>query len=79
MGGADAQLPIETASLTVLRRGSGPVDQDVAPEVLEVELAFPRKAEESDPVGLVQHSDNPAAVEYELVADDLLDRVALRW
>ena len=51
----------------------------MAPGVLEVELAFPRGAEESGPVGLVQNGDNPAAAAHELVAGDSLDLKALRW
>ena len=63
----------------MLCRCAGPVKQDVAPGVLEVELAFPRGAEESGPVGLVQDGDNPAAAALEPVAGDLLDLKALRW
>ena len=51
----------------------------MAPEVLEFELAFPRGAEESSPVGLVYDGDDPAAAAYELVAGDLLNLEALRW
>ena len=50
----------------------------MAPEVLEVELAFPRGAEESRRVGLVLDGDDPAAAAYELVAGDLLNLEALR-
>ena len=47
--------------------------------VLELELAFPRGADKSGPVALVQDGDIPAAVAFELVAGDLLDLQALRW
>ena len=50
----------------------------MTPEVVEVELAFPRGAEESGPVGLVRDGDDPAEAAYKLVADDLLNLEALR-
>ena len=65
---------------SVLCRCAGPVKQDVAPGVLDVELAFPRGAEESGPVGLVPDGDNSAtAAAHVLVAGDSLDLKALRW
>ena len=51
----------------------------MAPEVLEVGLAFPRGAEKSGPVGLVQDGDNPAATAYELVAGGVLNLEVLQW
>ena len=46
---------------------------------MEVELAFPRGAEKSGPVGLVPDGENPAAAAYELATGDLLNLEALRW
>ena len=51
----------------------------MAPEVLKVQLAFPRGAEKSSPVGLVHNDDDPAAAVYELMASDLLNLEAFRW
>ena len=73
MRGADANLSVEAVCLSVLCRVSGPVKQDMASGVLEVELAFPGGVEESGSVGLVQDGDNPAAAAHELVAGDPLD------
>ena len=72
-------LSVEAVCLSVLCRCSGQVKQDVTSGVLKVELAFPRGAEESGPVGLVQDGDNPAAAAHELVAGDPLDPEALQW
>ena len=46
--------------------------------VLEVELTFPRRAEKSGPVSLVQDGDNATATAYKLVGGDTLDLDALR-
>ena len=58
---------------------AGPVKEDVAPGVLEVEVTLPRRAEEASPVGLVQDGDDPATTTDELVARDLFHLEALQW
>lgn len=51
----------------------------MVPGVLDVELAFPRSAEKSGSIDLVQDGDNPTATAYELMAGNVLDLEALRW
>lgn len=78
MRGVDANLLVYAVVLPMFLCGARPVEEDVAPGMLEVELALSRKAESSAQVGLIQDSDDPTTATDELVARDRFHLKALR-
>lgn len=67
---ANAHATVQAVGLTMLVGRSSPAAKNVMTRVLEIHLAFPRGAQETSPVGFVEHGDDTTATTYGLVTGD---------